>query len=75
MKAVIPIPHPTWVGATYAAGPGWVVADARNLTAKPAETGGTPAGRRGDVRGPVREALSRPVSGLDLEHLIQAADP
>ena len=37
MKAVIPILHPTWVGATYAAGPGWVLADSRNLTAAPAE--------------------------------------
>jgi hypothetical protein len=37
MKAVIPILHPTWVGATYAAGTGWNVADARNLTASAAE--------------------------------------
>ena len=37
MKAVIPLLHPTWVGATYAAGDGWNVADARNLTAKSAE--------------------------------------
>lgn len=37
MRAVIPILHPTWVGATYAAGPGWIVADRVNLTAKPAE--------------------------------------
>ncbi|NMO56011.1 hypothetical protein HH310_33130 [Actinoplanes sp. TBRC 11911] len=37
MRAVIPILHPTWVGATYAAGSGWVVADTVNLTAKPAE--------------------------------------
>ena len=37
MKAVIPILHPTWSGATYAAGTGWNVADARNLTAKAAE--------------------------------------
>jgi hypothetical protein len=37
MRAVIPVLHPTWVGATYAAGDGWNVADARNLTAKPAE--------------------------------------
>ena len=37
MRAVIPILHPIWVGATYAAGSGWVVADTVNLTAKPAE--------------------------------------
>lgn len=37
MRAVIPILHPTWVGATYAAGSGWAVADTVNLTAKPAE--------------------------------------
>jgi len=37
MKAVIPILHPTWVGATDAAGPGWVVADSRSLTAATAE--------------------------------------
>jgi hypothetical protein len=29
--------HPTWSGATYAAGDGWNVADARNLTAEVAE--------------------------------------
>jgi len=33
MQAVIPVLHPTWTGATYAAGDGWNVADARNLTA------------------------------------------
>jgi hypothetical protein len=33
MQAVIPVLHPTWSGATYAAGDGWNVADARNLTA------------------------------------------
>ena len=32
MEAVIPVLHPTWSGATYAAGEGWNVADARNLT-------------------------------------------
>jgi hypothetical protein len=32
MKAVIPVVHPTWQGATYAAGEAWNVADARNLT-------------------------------------------
>ncbi|WP_432834192.1 hypothetical protein [Dactylosporangium sp. CA-092794] len=32
MQAVIPVLHPTWSGATYAAGDGWNVADARNLT-------------------------------------------
>lgn len=32
MQAVIPVLHPTWRGATYAAGDGWNVADARNLT-------------------------------------------
>ncbi|GAB3826426.1 hypothetical protein ACFPIJ_06500 [Dactylosporangium cerinum] len=32
MKALIPVVHPTWEGATYAAGEGWNVADARNLT-------------------------------------------
>ncbi|MEV0563161.1 hypothetical protein [Dactylosporangium sp. NPDC050588] len=32
MKALIPVVHPTWQGATYAAGEGWNVADARNLT-------------------------------------------
>jgi hypothetical protein len=37
MRAVIPVLHPTWVGATYAAGDGWNVADARNLTAKVAD--------------------------------------
>jgi hypothetical protein len=37
MRAVIPLLHPTWVGATVAAGPGWFVADSLNLTAKPAE--------------------------------------
>jgi len=37
MRAVIPILHPTWVGATYAAGSGWNVADYRNLTAAVAE--------------------------------------
>ena len=37
MRAVIPLLHPTWVGATYAAGPGWFVADKVNLTAAPAE--------------------------------------
>jgi hypothetical protein len=37
MRGVIPVLHPTWVGATYAAGDGWVVADARNLTARVAE--------------------------------------
>jgi len=37
MRAVIPVLHPTWVGATYAADDGWNVADARNLTAKVAD--------------------------------------
>ncbi|NJC73037.1 hypothetical protein HC031_25460 [Planosporangium thailandense] len=37
MRAIIPVLHPTWVGATYAAGDGWNVADARNLTAQAAE--------------------------------------
>lgn len=37
MRAVIPVLHPTWVGATYASGDGWNVADARNLTAQVAE--------------------------------------
>ncbi|OLB78574.1 MAG: hypothetical protein AUI14_12795 [Actinobacteria bacterium 13_2_20CM_2_71_6] len=37
MRAVIPVLHPTWVGASYAAGDGWNVADARNLTAHVAE--------------------------------------
>jgi hypothetical protein len=37
MHAVIPVVHPTWSGATYAAGDGWNVADARNLTAEVAE--------------------------------------
>jgi hypothetical protein len=32
MNAVIPVLHPTWTGASYAAGDGWNVADARNLT-------------------------------------------
>lgn len=32
MQAVIPVLHPTWSGASYAAGDGWNVADARNLT-------------------------------------------
>ena len=32
MKALIPVVHPTWEGATYAAGEAWNVADARNLT-------------------------------------------
>ncbi|WP_432984339.1 hypothetical protein [Dactylosporangium sp. CA-233914] len=32
MQAVIPVLHPTWRGASYAAGDGWNVADARNLT-------------------------------------------
>lgn len=32
MKALIPVVHPTWKGATYAAGEAWNVADARNLT-------------------------------------------
>jgi hypothetical protein len=36
MQAVIPVLHPTWSGATYAAGDGWNVADARNLTAETA---------------------------------------
>jgi hypothetical protein len=37
MRAVIPVLHPTWVGATYAAGDGWNVADATNLTPHVAE--------------------------------------
>ncbi|MFB9183133.1 hypothetical protein ACFFX1_33790 [Dactylosporangium sucinum] len=37
MEAVIPVLHPTWSGATYAAGDGWNVADARNLTPEIAE--------------------------------------
>jgi hypothetical protein len=37
MRAVIPVLHPTWSGATYAAGAGWNVADAKNLTAQAAE--------------------------------------
>ncbi|MFI5906080.1 hypothetical protein [Dactylosporangium sp. NPDC051541] len=32
MQTVIPVLHPTWKGASYAAGEGWNVADARNLT-------------------------------------------
>jgi hypothetical protein len=36
MKALIPVVHPTWKGATYAAGEAWNVADARNLTAETA---------------------------------------
>lgn len=32
MRALIPVVHPTWEGATYAAGEAWNVADARNLT-------------------------------------------
>jgi hypothetical protein len=32
LQAVIPVLHPTWSGASYAAGDGWNVADARNLT-------------------------------------------
>src|SRR3954454_9774012 len=38
MRAVIPVLHPTWAGSTYADGPGWNVADARNLTPQVAET-------------------------------------
>ncbi|UWP83268.1 hypothetical protein Dfulv_02895 [Dactylosporangium fulvum] len=37
MEAVVPVLHPTWRGATYAAGEGWNVADARNLTPEIAE--------------------------------------
>lgn len=37
MRAVIPVLHPTWSGASYAAGEGWNVADAKNLTAQAAE--------------------------------------
>ncbi|WP_433055203.1 hypothetical protein [Dactylosporangium sp. CS-033363] len=32
MQSVIPIVHPTWSGASYAAGEGWTVADARSMT-------------------------------------------
>ena len=32
LRGLIPVLHPTWVGATYAAGDGWNVADSINLT-------------------------------------------
>ena len=32
LRGLIPVLHPTWVGATYAAGNGWNVADSINLT-------------------------------------------
>jgi hypothetical protein len=36
LRGLIPTIHPKWVGATYAAGNGWNVADSINLTAAPA---------------------------------------
>jgi hypothetical protein len=38
MNGLIPVVHPTWVGAATAAGDGWNVADATNLSPKVAET-------------------------------------
>ena len=32
LRGLIPVLHPKWVGATYAAGDGWNVADSINLT-------------------------------------------
>jgi hypothetical protein len=37
MRGLIPVLHPTWVGAAYAAGDGWGVADTTNLTPAAAE--------------------------------------
>jgi hypothetical protein len=38
MRGLIPVLHPTWVGAAYAAGDGWSIADTTNLSPKVAET-------------------------------------
>jgi hypothetical protein len=38
MKGVIPVLHPTWTGAAYAAGDGWNVADATNVSPQVADT-------------------------------------
>ncbi|HWH00909.1 MAG TPA: hypothetical protein VNV66_16705 [Pilimelia sp.] len=38
MNGLIPVVHPTWVGAATAAGEGWNVADTKNLSPQVAET-------------------------------------
>lgn len=37
MRGLIPVLHPTWVGAAYASGEGWSVADTTNLSPAAAE--------------------------------------
>jgi hypothetical protein len=49
MNGLIPVLHPTWVGAATAAGEGWNVADATNLSPKVAEAAVVKLGA-GEVR-------------------------
>src|SRR5437879_323412 len=48
-QAASPVSRPTWVGATYASGDGWNVADAGNLTAQVAEVPVRRLGTRGSA--------------------------